>query len=113
LIAILEERFGSAPRQEWEQRLLTEPNLIFTRVQQISDLPTDPAVIANDYLISHDHRHFGPTQTLTHPVLLHGQPASVLRDAPELGEHSGEVLQERLGLSEDELAELSAEGVIG
>ena len=113
LIAILEERFASAPRTEWEQRLLREPNLIFTRVQQIHELPTDPAVIANDYLISHDHRHFGPTQTLTHPVLLHGQPASLRRDAPELGEHSGEVLQERLGLSDDDLAALSAEGVIG
>ena len=70
-------------------------------------------MLANDYLVSHDHRHFGPTQTLTHPVLLHNQPASLRRDAPELGEHSGEVLQERLGLSEAELATLSTEGVIG
>ena len=113
LIALIEQRFASEPRSEWEQRLLTEPNLIFTRVQKISELPNDPAVIANDYLVSHDHRHFGPTQTLTHPVMLHGQAATLRRDAPELGEHSGEVLQERLGLSDDELSQLSADGVIG
>ena len=73
----------------------------------------DPAVIANDYLINHDHRIYGPTPTLTHPVNLLSQPASIRRDAPELGEHSGEVLKERLGLSEDELAKLSESGVIG
>ncbi len=113
LIALLEERFASAPREEWEKRLLSEPNLIFTRVQQIGDLPNDPAVIANEYLVNHDHRHYGPTPTLTHPVMLHGQPATIRRDAPDLGEHSAEVLQERLGLSDEDLATLSSEGVIG
>ncbi len=113
LIALLEERFASAPREQWEQRLLSEPNLIFTRVQRIGDLPTDPAVIANQYLVTHEHRSYGPTLTLTHPVLLHQQPASLRRDAPQLGEHSAEVLQERLGLSTDDLAELSESGVIG
>ena len=105
LIALLEERFASAPREEWEKRLLSEPNLIFTRVQQIGDLPNDPAVIANEYLVNHDHRHYGPTPTLTHPVMLHGQPATIRRDAPDLGEHSAEVLQERLGLSDEDLAD--------
>lgn len=113
LIALIEERFATASRDEWEQRLLSEPNLIFTRVQQIGDLTSDPAVIANEYLVDHDHRVYGPTPTLTHPVNLLSQPATIRRDAPELGEHSGEVLSERLGLSEEELSELSAEGVIG
>ena len=113
LIALIEERFATASRDEWEQRLLSEPNLIFTRVQQIGDLTSDPAVIANEYLVDHDHRVYGPTPTLTHPVNLLSQPATIRRDAPELGEHSGEVLSERLGLSEEELSELSASGVIG
>ena len=113
LIALIEERFATASRDEWEQRLLSEPNLIFTRVQQIGDLTSDPAVIANEYLVDHDHRVYGPTPTLTHPAKLLSQPATIRRDAPELGEHSGEVLAERLGLSEDELSELSASGVIG
>ena len=113
LIAMLEERFASATRDEWEQRLLREPNLIFTRVQQIGDLVNDPAVIANEYLVEHDHRIYGPTPTLTHPVNLLNQPATIRRDAPELGEHSAEVLRERLGLSDEALSDLSAEGVIG
>ncbi len=113
LIARLDERFASAPREEWEQRLRREPNLIVTRVQQIGDLINDPAVIANEYLVSHDHRHLGPMPTLTHPVLLHDQPATLRRDAPSLGEHSAEVLRERLNLSDEQLSALSADGVIG
>ncbi len=113
LIAILEERFASAPRAEWERRLAQEPNLIFTRVQKIGDLPSDPAVIANGYLAEHEHRRYGPTPTLRHPADLLATPAEIRRDAPELGEHSAELLAERLGFSEEQIAALAAAGVIG
>ena len=112
LIAILEERFGSAPRAEWEERLSGEPNLIYTRVQKIGDLATDPAVAANGYMPTHDHRRYGPTPMLTHPAQLLGSPAQIRRDAPELGEHSAEILAERLGLDEAAITRLRAEGVI-
>ena len=112
LIAILEERFGSAPRAAWEERLSGEPNLIYTRVQKIGDLATDPAVAANGYMPTHDHRRYGPTPMLTHPAQLLGSPAQIRRDAPELGEHSAEILAERLGLDEAAITRLRAEGVI-
>ena len=112
LIAMLEERFGSAPRAEWEERLSGEPNLIYTRVQKIGDLATDPAVAANGYMPTHDHRRYGPTPMLTHPAQLLGSPAQIRRDAPELGEHSAEILAERLGLDEAAITRLRAEGVI-
>ena len=112
LIAILEERFGSAPRAEWEERLSGEPNLIYTRVQKIGDLATDPAVAANGYMPTHDHRRYGPTPMLAHPAQLLGSPAQIRRDAPELGEHSAEILAERLGLDEAAITRLRAEGVI-
>src|SRR3972149_1352690 len=40
-------------------------------------------------------------------------PAPIRRPPPAFGEHNGYVLRELLGLSEDEIAELEAEGVTG
>ena len=112
LIAVLDEHFATAPRAEWEARLASNPDLIYTRIQRMGDLPNDPAVIANDYLIDHEHRHYGMVKTLSHPATLSATPASIRRDAPNLGEHSAEVLKERLGLSDDQIADLVAEEVV-
>ena len=81
-------------------------------MQKVGDLVTDPAVVANGYLAPHPHRHYGDVPTLRSPVDLLGTPARVTRDAPELGEHSAELLRERLDLNDAEIADLAASGVI-
>jgi len=66
----------------------------------------------------------GFTQWLEHPVAgLVGYPGTGLRSpdfdnsyrapAPTVGQHTGEVLREKLALTDDELADLAAQGVIG
>jgi crotonobetainyl-CoA:carnitine CoA-transferase CaiB-like acyl-CoA transferase len=44
---------------------------------------------------------------------LSGQDRWLLRPPPLLGEHNGEVLRDRCGLTDEELANLAASGVIG
>ena len=112
LIQILDAHFATADRAEWEERLSRNPDLIYTRVQRIGDLPSDPAVLANDYLIDHEHRHFGNVKMLSHPVNFTAMPATIRRDAPDLGEHSAEVLKERLGYDDEQIADLVVEGVL-
>jgi crotonobetainyl-CoA:carnitine CoA-transferase CaiB-like acyl-CoA transferase len=46
-------------------------------------------------------------------ALLAGQRRWLLRPPPTLGEHNGEVLRDRCGLTEEELANLASSGVIG
>jgi crotonobetainyl-CoA:carnitine CoA-transferase CaiB-like acyl-CoA transferase len=46
------------------------------------------------------------------PANLSKTPARIQRTAPELGEHTLEILRE-LGLPDEEVAELMAEGVAG
>jgi crotonobetainyl-CoA:carnitine CoA-transferase CaiB-like acyl-CoA transferase len=91
---------------------VAHPDLIFDRVQRIGDLPTDPAVIANDYLTNVPHPRYGNVSMLRHPVNLSATPASVRRVAPDLGQHTTEVLKERLGKTDDEIADLVVTGAI-
>ena len=112
LIALLDAHFATATRAEWEDRLGTNPDLIYTRIQRIGDLPNDPAVLANEYLVDHEHRHYGTVKTLSHPAQLSETPASIRLDAPDLGEHSAEILKERLGFSDDQIADLVAAEVV-
>jgi crotonobetainyl-CoA:carnitine CoA-transferase CaiB-like acyl-CoA transferase len=46
-------------------------------------------------------------------AVLAGQRSWLTRPPPTLGEHNGEVLRDRCGLTDDELARLAAGGVIG
>ena len=66
---------------------------------------------ANNYLADHPHRHYGATKMLTHPVTLRKTPAAIRRDAPDLGEHTGEVLSEWLGYDGAQIEDLASAGV--
>ena len=113
LIRLLEQQFAKRPRAEWEERLRQEPDLVFDRVQHIRDLPNDPAVQANDYLIEVDNPAYGTRLLPNHPVSFSETPTSIRRPPPGMGEHTAEVLKERLGLDDEAIAELVVRGVIG
>ena len=113
LIAILDARFAEQPRRAWGTRLHAHPDLVFDRVQRIGDLRRDPQVQANDFLVDVAHPRHGKIQYLNHPVEYSQTPASIRRTAPLLGEHTWEILHERLGYSEEQIVALATAGVIG
>lgn len=112
LIELLDEQFAQQTREYWETRLGEEPDLIYDRVQRIGDLASDPAVLANGYLLDIDHPRYGPVKQVAPPVNLSKTPVEMQRLAPELGEHSLEILSE-MGLEDEVIANLMATGVIG
>ena len=112
LIVELQERFEEEPRSVWLQRLSAEPDLIFDPVQHIRDLPNDPAVIANGYLTEYEHPTLGRKLLPSHPVAFRNHPTKIERPAPELGEHTSEVLKERLGYDDERIAQMMIDGVI-
>ena len=71
----------------------------------------DPQVWANDYLVEVDYPGVGKVPTVGVPVKLSKTPGRVQRKAPELGEHTHEILQE-LGYTWEEIGHLHAEEVI-
>ena len=112
LVEILDERFATESRETWEKRLGQNPDLIYDRIQRVGDLPSDPAVLANGYLVDVDHPRYGRQKMVAPPANLSKTPGRIQCVAPELGEHTLEILRE-LGLPDEDVATLMAEGVVG
>ncbi|MBV8771516.1 MAG: CoA transferase, partial [Deltaproteobacteria bacterium] len=79
---------------------------------KISDLPDDPQVIANQYVVDYEHPSIGPTRLVGIPVILNETPGDARGRAPELGEHTEAILTELLGYGWDDVARLQEAGVI-
>jgi crotonobetainyl-CoA:carnitine CoA-transferase CaiB-like acyl-CoA transferase len=106
-VAILDEVFATRDRDAWLAHLRQSPgDFIFTIVNSVDDLPADPQVRANGYVVDFDHPQFGPTPMVGIPVRLSETPGGVRMPAPELGQHTEEILQDVLGLDWERIAEL-------
>jgi crotonobetainyl-CoA:carnitine CoA-transferase CaiB-like acyl-CoA transferase len=112
LVAILDKVFATKPRAEWMKILKEGGDFIYTIVNTISDLPDDPQVIANNYIVDYDHQGFGKTKLVGVPVILSETPGNPRGRAPELGESTEMILTEKLGYSWDDVAKLRDEGAI-
>lgn len=112
LIAILDQRFASKPRDEWMRVLKAGGDFIYTVVNSIDDLPNDPQALANDYIVNYDHPAWGPIQVAGSPLVLSKTPANPKAPAPEFGEHTEQILIDMLGYSWEDVARLKEAEVI-
>lgn len=112
VIAILDRTFAAKPRDEWLRILRAGGDFIFAIVNSVADLPSDPQVIANDYIVEYDHPELGTMKVLGMPVKFSKTPGEPRGHAPELGEHTEVILTEELGYSWEEVARLRESGVI-
>lgn len=113
IIAAFDEVFASRPRAEWiEQLHKSEGDFIFTIVNEVGELPDDPQMIANDYVVDFEHPQFGATRVVGVPVRLSETPGSVRAPAPELGQHTEEILLDVLGWDWDRIGALREREVI-
>ncbi|MEM7411145.1 MAG: CoA transferase [Myxococcota bacterium] len=111
-VAELDATFAKRPRAEWLQMLRDGGDFIFTIVNSVDDLPEDPQMRANDYVVDFDHPSHGTTQYVGVPVRLSETPGSVRSAAPEHGQHTELLLTELLDYSWDDVAKLREQGVI-
>lgn len=112
LTKILDQRFATRTYDEWDQALRAGGDFIYDRVQHLHELEADPQVIANDYITSFDHPALGPVKACNHPNIYSETPAGYWREAPELGQHTEEILIEELGLDWDDIGRLREAGAI-
>jgi crotonobetainyl-CoA:carnitine CoA-transferase CaiB-like acyl-CoA transferase len=111
LMEILDEVFAQRPSDEWV-RVLNEHGIYAARVQSYAELPDDPQVVANGYIVDIEREGGAPLQMVATPVQMSRTPGEIRGVAPELGQHTEEVLLEA-GYSWEEIEALRDDGVIG
>ncbi|HKN00145.1 MAG TPA: CoA transferase [Candidatus Binataceae bacterium] len=112
LVAILDQIFATRTRDEWMKTLKAGGDFIYTIVNTVADLPDDPQVRANDYIVEYEHPELGAMQLLGMPVKLSETPGEPRGHAPELGEQTEAILTEMLGYTWDDIARLREANVI-
>jgi len=108
LVEILSERLRQRSTADW-LRQLEAAGVPASPVLSIGEMLSDPQVIARDMVVEVEHSHLGPTRTLGSPVKLSATPTHISRGAPQLGEHTREILGE-YGYSDSEIEAMAAAG---
>jgi crotonobetainyl-CoA:carnitine CoA-transferase CaiB-like acyl-CoA transferase len=101
-----------AEKDPWEAvEALVAAGVPAAVVQRPSDLYRDPQLAHRGFFVTCDHSVMGPTP-YDGPVTLFSDTPPRLTPAPCVGEHTHYVLSEVLGLTEGEIAEYAASGVL-
>ena len=111
LAARIESITSTQPRAHW-LALLDANDIPCGPINDYAQVFADPQVLAREMVVETEHPTLGHLRTLGSPIKLGSTPPEVSRRAPQLGEHTDEVLQEA-GFSSDEIATLRAAGAIG
>ena len=112
LIATLQEAFLTKTYEEWEAILLAA-GIPVGAINTIDAVVDHPQVNARGALVACEHPSAGTVRVVGPPVRLSDTPGSIRAPAPLLGQHTAEVLRDRLGMSGEEIDRLRRDGVIG
>ena len=111
LVSTLESVFASKDSDEWMRSLTEKTDFPFSRINDYSDVASDPQVLLNEYIVEFDHPNMGKMRTVGYPVHLKKTPGMIRGPAAELGQHTEEILLEN-GYSWDEIIQLKEQEVI-
>ena len=98
-------------RSEWVD-ILNAAKVSAGPINAMPDIEVDPQVLAREMIVEMNHPETGPVRMMGSPFKMSGSPVSYRRPPPLMGEHTGEVLTDVLGVDAAELERLKAIGAI-
>ena len=110
LTAILDEAFSAQPMEHWNE-VFSGVHVTFGAVRGPQEVINDPQLAANDIVVPLEGAGGKLTSTISSPIQLHGVAKVPARRAPNLGEHTEQILRD-LGFDADGIEDLRASGAV-
>jgi crotonobetainyl-CoA:carnitine CoA-transferase CaiB-like acyl-CoA transferase len=94
------------------QILRQRKRIICSPVMDIMELPDDPQITENNYIVDYDHPSLENAKVVGFPVTFTETPCAIQAPAPQFGQHTEEVLIELGDYTWDDIAKLRDEEAI-
>lgn len=112
IVELLSAHFLGRTADEWVASIHAS-KVPVGAINNIAQSLEEPQVIARGLMVKIPHPRNPQFEMIGSPIKMSGTPVEYVRPAPMLGQHTDEVLGERLGLSAEQLGQLKAGGWIG
>ena len=113
LIPMLDGLFKTRPRDEWIKIIREKGGgLVCSEVFSLNELPGQPQIMENEYIVAYDHPVFGNVNLVGFPVWFSQTPPQIQSKAPAFGEHTEEILINLGGYTWEQIEALKEEEVI-
>jgi formyl-CoA transferase len=110
LAAIFDEVFGAQPMAHWHS-VFGGLKVTFGEVRGPQEVINDPQLVENEIIVPLEGAGGKLTSTISSPIQVHGVTKTPARRAPDLGEHTEEILRE-LGFDAKSIEDLRESGAL-
>jgi len=111
LVPMVASLVAARPQHDWIVAL-EEAGVPCGPIHKLDAVFADPQVVARGMRLAMPHALAGSVPQVASPVRIGGEQAVAERAPPLLGEHTMQVLRDRLHLREDQVRSLAAEGIV-
>ena len=110
-ISELRKAFSARPLAEWRERMAVLEGA-WEVVQTPGEIVNDPQVLANDYLRPVQTADGEHTYSLVANPVQFDEKAPDLTRAPDMGQHTDDILQNELGMDWDDVVQLKVDSIV-